>query len=114
MGAPSGPWDKPAQVDGEVVHLTYLGSECRDDATVRVEEDSRQVILTVEETDHSRSCSDVGVVTSTRCSSTPRSGNATWSMEPARWTSWRDAARAVEAGAAGPHAYLKARQRAAV
>lgn len=56
------PWDKPAEVDGDVVHLTYMGSECRDGASVDVEEDAEQVILTVEETVHSRSCSDVGVV----------------------------------------------------
>ena len=55
------PWDKPAEVDGEVVHLTYVGSECRDGATVDVQEDADQVVLTVQETDHSRSCSDVGV-----------------------------------------------------
>ena len=55
------PWDKPAVVDGEVVHLTYVGSECRDGATVDVQEEADRVVLTVRETDHSRSCSDVGV-----------------------------------------------------
>ncbi len=55
------PWDKPAEVDGDVVHLTYMGSECRDGASVDVEEDAERVVLTVQETVHARSCSDVGV-----------------------------------------------------
>jgi hypothetical protein len=55
------PWDKPAAVDGDVVRLTYLGSECRDGASVDVAEDAEQVVLTVRETVHARSCSDVGV-----------------------------------------------------
>jgi hypothetical protein len=55
------PWTKPAQVDGDVVRLTYVGSECRDDVSVDVEEDRRQVVLTVRETVRARSCSDVGV-----------------------------------------------------
>jgi hypothetical protein len=55
------PWDKPAELDGDVVHLTYVGSECRDGASVDVQEDAAHVVLTVRETDHSRSCSDVGV-----------------------------------------------------
>jgi hypothetical protein len=55
------PWDKPAEVDGNVVRLTYMGSECRDGASVDVEEDAERVILTVQEVVHARSCSDVGV-----------------------------------------------------
>jgi hypothetical protein len=55
------PWVKPAEVDGAVVRLTYLGSECRDGASVDVEEDTGRVVLTVHETVYSRSCSDVGV-----------------------------------------------------
>ena len=55
------PWTKPARVDREVVRLSYVGSECRDGASVDVEEDRRQVTLTVQETVTARSCSDVGV-----------------------------------------------------
>ncbi|WP_157559539.1 hypothetical protein [Nocardioides sp. Soil777] len=55
------PWVKPAEVDGAVVRLTYMGSECRDGASVDVEEDAGRVVLTVHETVYSRSCSDVGV-----------------------------------------------------
>jgi hypothetical protein len=55
------PWVKPAEVDGAVVRLTYLGSECRDGASVDVAEDAGRVVLTVHETVYSRSCSDVGV-----------------------------------------------------
>lgn len=55
------PWVKPAEVDGAVVRLTYLGSECRDGASVDVEEETGRVVLTVHETVYSRSCSDVGV-----------------------------------------------------
>lgn len=54
------PWDKPAQVDGAVVHLSYLGSECRDGASVDVEEGAARVVVTISETVYSRSCSDVG------------------------------------------------------
>jgi hypothetical protein len=55
------PWDKPAEVHGDVVHLTYSGSECRDGASVQVQEDAERVVLTVQETVHASSCSDVGV-----------------------------------------------------
>jgi hypothetical protein len=55
------PWAKPARVDGEVVHLSYVGSECRDRVTVEVDEGRRRVVLTVRETVTARSCSDLGV-----------------------------------------------------
>jgi hypothetical protein len=55
------PWTKPARVDGEVVHLSYVGSECRDRVTVEVDEGRRRVVLTVRETVTARSCSDLGV-----------------------------------------------------
>jgi hypothetical protein len=54
------PWDTHV-ADGDRVRLTYTGSECRDGASVEVEEGDDRVVLTVWETDHSRSCSDVGV-----------------------------------------------------
>src|SRR5687767_6525858 len=52
------PWDKPAEVDGAVVRLSYLGSECRDGASVDVEEGTGQVVITIRETVYSRACSD--------------------------------------------------------
>jgi hypothetical protein len=55
------PWAKPAQVDGEVVRISYVGSECRDRARVDVQEDRRRVVLTVRETVTALSCSEVGV-----------------------------------------------------
>ena len=55
------PWNKPAEVDGAVVRLTYTGSECREGAKADVEEDSERVTITVRETVRARSCSDVGV-----------------------------------------------------
>ena len=57
------PWVKPAEVEGAVVRVTYLGSECRDEcASVECRRGSAgRVVLTVRETVYSRSCSDVGV-----------------------------------------------------
>jgi hypothetical protein len=55
------PWSKPAVVEGDVVHLTYIGSECQDSASVDVDEDARRVTLTVEQTVRASTCSDVGV-----------------------------------------------------
>lgn len=55
------PWTKPAQVDGEVVRLSYVGSACRDAARVDVEEERGQVTLTVQETVRDGSCPMVGV-----------------------------------------------------
>lgn len=56
------PWTKPAEVEGRVVHLTYIGSECQDSAAVDVEEDAERVVLTVRATVRATSCTDVGVV----------------------------------------------------
>ena len=55
------PWNKPARVDGQTIHLTYTGSECRDSADVDVDEDATRVVITVQETVRARSCNDVGV-----------------------------------------------------
>lgn len=55
------PWVEPAEVDGAVVRLTYMGSECRNGASVDVEEEAGRVVLTVQETVYSLSCNDVGV-----------------------------------------------------
>lgn len=55
------PWTEPARVDGAVVRLTYVGSECRSGVHVDVEEDPTRVTITIRETVRSRSCSDVGV-----------------------------------------------------
>lgn len=55
------PWNKPATIDGEILRLTYSGSECRDSADVDVDEDSARVVVTVRETVRAWSCSDVGV-----------------------------------------------------
>jgi hypothetical protein len=55
------PWSKPATVDGSLLRLTYIGSECRDGADAEVKEDSTRVVVTVRETVRARSCSDVGV-----------------------------------------------------
>ncbi len=55
------PWSKPARVDGDVVHLRYIGSQCQDDASVDVEEHDDQVILTIRTTVRADSCPDVGV-----------------------------------------------------
>lgn len=55
------PWNRPAEVEGDVVHLTYTGSRCRDGARVDVEEDSARVVLTVHETVRARACTDVGI-----------------------------------------------------
>jgi hypothetical protein len=55
------PWNKPAKVDGVIVRLTYIGSECQDGADVEVDVDSTRVVITVSETVRARSCSDVGV-----------------------------------------------------
>lgn len=55
------PWNKPATVDGAIVRVTYIGSECQDGADVEVDEDSTRVVITVSETVRARSCSDVGV-----------------------------------------------------
>ncbi len=55
------PWNKPAVVEGDVVHLTYTGSECQDSASVDVDEDARRVAVTVRQTVRARTCSDVGV-----------------------------------------------------
>jgi hypothetical protein len=49
-------------VDGATVRVTYTGSECRDAADVNVDEDSTRVVLTVRETVHATSCSEVGVL----------------------------------------------------
>lgn len=54
------PWTE-ASVDGAVVRLTYLGSECRSGVHTDVTEDSARVTITIRETVRSRSCSDVGV-----------------------------------------------------
>jgi hypothetical protein len=55
------PWNKPANVDGAIVRLTYTGSECRDGADVAVDENATRVVITVSETTRARDCSDVGV-----------------------------------------------------
>lgn len=55
------PWTKPAEVEGHVVHLTYIGSECQDSAAVDVEEDAERVVLTVRATVRATACNDVGV-----------------------------------------------------
>lgn len=55
------PWNKPATVDGSLLRLTYIGSECRDSADAEVKEDTTRVVVTVRETVRARSCSDVGV-----------------------------------------------------
>ncbi len=56
------PWNKPAQVDGATIRLTYTGSECRDSADAEVDENSVRVVITVHETVRARSCSDVGII----------------------------------------------------
>jgi hypothetical protein len=56
------PWNKPATVDGSLVQLTYIGSECQDGANAEVEEDPARVVVTVHETVRANSCSDVGVM----------------------------------------------------
>lgn len=55
------PWTEPASVDGAVVRLTYVGSECRSGVHADVDEDSTRVTITIRETVRSGSCSDVGV-----------------------------------------------------
>jgi hypothetical protein len=55
------PWNKPAVVEGDVVHLTYTGSECQDSASVDVDEDARRVTLTVRQIVRAGACSDLGV-----------------------------------------------------
>ena len=55
------PWDKPAAVDGDVVHLRYIGSLCQDDSSVDVEETGEKVVLTVRVVVRATSCPDVGV-----------------------------------------------------
>lgn len=56
------PWNKPAKVDGALVHLRYTGSQCQDDASVDVTEEKARVILTVRTTVRAPSCPDVGVL----------------------------------------------------
>jgi hypothetical protein len=55
------PWNKPAKVEGDVAHLRYIGSQCQEDASVDVEQDDREVILTVLTPVRTGDCPDVGV-----------------------------------------------------
>jgi hypothetical protein len=55
------PWDKPARVDGDVVHLRYIGSLCQDDSSVDVEESADEVVLTVRAVVRATTCPAVGV-----------------------------------------------------
>lgn len=55
------PWDKPATVEGALVHLRYTGSLCQDDASVDVDETGDEVVLTVRARIRATSCPDVGV-----------------------------------------------------
>ncbi len=55
------PWTEPPSIDGAVVRLTYVGSECRSGVRADVDEDPARVTITIRETVRSRACSDVGV-----------------------------------------------------
>jgi hypothetical protein len=53
-------WDKPARVDGRVVHLTFEGSSCDDERWVDVDETDETVTLTVKTRERRGSCTGTG------------------------------------------------------
>ena len=55
------PWAS-AVTRGTDLTVEYVGSECRDEAAVEVEEGSDRVVVTVRERVGASSCSDVGVL----------------------------------------------------
>ncbi|MBB6626179.1 hypothetical protein H5V45_02485 [Nocardioides sp. KIGAM211] len=55
-------WSDPVVLDGNVVRVSYVGSECRDHASVDVDESPERVVITVTESVAAGSCSDVGVL----------------------------------------------------
>jgi hypothetical protein len=55
------PWNKPADVDGATVRLTYSGSACQDSADVEVGESDTRVVITVVQTVRARSCDEAAV-----------------------------------------------------
>ena len=55
------PWAS-ADVQGTELTVQYVGSECRDEASLEVEEHSDRVVVTVRERVGLSSCSDVGVL----------------------------------------------------
>lgn len=54
------PWGE-VEVDGTHLVVHYVGGECDRSATLEVEEDADEVVVTVMVSDWALSCSDVGV-----------------------------------------------------
>lgn len=55
------PWDRPPVVDGRTVEVSYIGSACQDGSRLDLEEDSREVVVTVYAWQNAGSCDDLGV-----------------------------------------------------
>ena len=52
------PWVKPADVDGQLVRLSYVDSPCQDSADIDVDESPDEVVVTVRTRTWALSCSE--------------------------------------------------------